>query len=202
MNQYKERSKAAFDSKASSYDHSLIGAQTRQLYPVIIRKFQSIRYSRFLDLGCGTGALIGEILAAQPDKQAYGIDLSEKMIGVARGKLGGKAELTIGDAEHLPYKDAFFDAVCCNFSFHHYPAPKRVAGEVARVLKPGGVFLIGDEWFHALGRGIVNIYFHVSHDGDVKIYSEREYHEILEPYFNYVMWEKVNDHSCLVTAMK
>jgi ubiquinone/menaquinone biosynthesis C-methylase UbiE len=125
----KERSKVAFDSKAASYDSAPIGSMTRQLFPVIMKKLSSVKFSRVLDLGCGTGALMEAMFAAYPGSEVYGLDLSDKMIETARARLGGRATLTVGDAEHLPYDDNFFDVITCNYSFHHYPSPEAAVAE-------------------------------------------------------------------------
>jgi len=78
------------------------------------------------------------ILQQSDDKSLYGIDLSEKMLEVAKEKLGNRVNLILGDSEQLPFSDSFFDVVYCNDSFHHYPAPDKVLSEVCRVLKPVG----------------------------------------------------------------
>ena len=44
------------------------------------------------------------------------------------------------DAENLPFRDDAFDLVTCRIALHHFPNPRRALSEVARVLKPGGVF--------------------------------------------------------------
>ena len=114
------------------------------------------------------------LLQVDDQRELYGIDLSEKMLSVAESKLSGKVRLVLGDSEHLPFADNFFDVVYCNDSFHHYPAPENVIGEVQRVLKPGGTFLIGDCWQPLVGRAIMNFYMRHSKEGDVKIYSKEE----------------------------
>lgn len=58
---------------------------------------------------------------------------------------------TLKDSMPVPFEDASFDVVYCNDSFHHYPAPDEVLGEVFRVLKPGGTFLMCDSWHPGLG---------------------------------------------------
>ena len=112
MADIKERSKSTFNQQADTYDEDIHGQHARTLYPVLLRKLAHIPFQSALDLGCGTG------------------------------KLSGKVQLVLGDSEHLPFVDNFFDVVYCNDSFHHYPAPENVIREVQRVLKPGGTFLI------------------------------------------------------------
>ena len=58
------------------------------------------------------------LLQSDDQRELYGIDLSEKMLSVAEGKLSSKVQLVLGDSEHLPFADNFFDVVYCNDSFH------------------------------------------------------------------------------------
>jgi ubiquinone/menaquinone biosynthesis C-methylase UbiE len=48
-------------------------------------------------------------------------------------------ETKVADAEQLPFEDARFDLGTCRLAFHHFPNPRQALGELARVLKPGGV---------------------------------------------------------------
>ena len=57
------------------------------------------------------------------------------MVQKARQRLEGRAELVLGDSEHLPFAVKAFDLVYCNVSFHHYPAPENVLAEVSRAVK-------------------------------------------------------------------
>ncbi|MFC6991342.1 class I SAM-dependent methyltransferase [Haladaptatus sp. GCM10025707] len=50
----------------------------------------------------------------------------------------------VGDAEGLPFPDDTFDAVSCRIAAHHFPDPATFVAEVARVLAPGGVFVLED----------------------------------------------------------
>ena len=179
MTDAKENSKAAFDQQAATYDRDVKGQHARALYPVILEKLSRIPYHTALDLGCGTGELMRRILEKDGSKVLYGLDLSEQMLETAKKKLGGKVDLVLGDSEHLPFEDASFDVVYCNDSFHHYPAPDEVLGEVFRVLKPGGTFLMCDSWHPGLGRVLINAWFRHSREGDVKLYSEREMRKLI-----------------------
>lgn len=147
MNKNKENSKKTFDKQAISYDTAMVGEHARNLYAPILKKLkQEEHVSSLLDLGCGTGALLESIFNLHITKQLSGIDLSPNMIEEAKKKIGDNAKLYIGDAENLPFEDSLFDTVICNDSFHHYPSPDKVVKEVSRVLKKGGLFIIGDCW--------------------------------------------------------
>jgi ubiquinone/menaquinone biosynthesis C-methylase UbiE len=99
-----------------------------------------------LDAGCGTGMMALRIAAQHPNCAVYGIDLSPKMIAVARRdaeKQGLAVDFRLGSITDLPYPDASFDVVTTNIMYHHLDlAEKRQAvSEVARILKPGGRYV-------------------------------------------------------------
>ncbi|KQI67268.1 3-demethylubiquinone-9 3-methyltransferase [Loktanella sp. 3ANDIMAR09] len=94
-----------------------------------------------LDLGCAGGFLA----EALDDRGAIvtGIDPAEQAIGAARDHAAaGGRQITydVGVGEALPYPDASFDAVACVDVLEHVSDLQQVLCEVARVLKPGGVF--------------------------------------------------------------
>jgi ubiquinone/menaquinone biosynthesis C-methylase UbiE len=99
-----------------------------------------------LDAGCGTGLTALRIAARCPGCTVHGIDISPKMIAVARQgaeKQGLAADFRVGSITDLPYPDASFDVAITNIVYHHLDlAEKRHAvAEIARVLKPGGRYV-------------------------------------------------------------
>ncbi|HEX4204048.1 MAG TPA: class I SAM-dependent methyltransferase [Ktedonobacteraceae bacterium] len=75
-------------------------------------------------------------------------DLTPRMLEKAREFLLAQgvtnATFQLADAEHLPFADALFDCVTCRIAPHHFPNVARAVQEVARVLKPNGLFLLID----------------------------------------------------------
>ena len=202
----KNRSRMAFDAQAKTYDTGMKGEHARRLYPYIVREVTravtGIAYPRLLDLGCGTGVLAERVIEEVPQARLACIDLSPRMVEVACARLGNTSEISLGDAEHLPFHDASFDVVWCNDSFHHYPDPERAAFQVWRVLAPGGTFVIGDTWQPAPARTIMNAWMPHSHEGDVRIYSEMELRQILGVWFTEVDWHRIGITACIVVARK
>src|SRR5579884_1099013 len=99
-----------------------------------------------LDVACGPGALV---LAMAPRvRYAYGMDLTREMLRHAQEFQAEKhvenVSFTRGEGENLPYPDAAFDVVCCQYAFHHMPRPELVLQEMVRVAKPGGRIFIND----------------------------------------------------------
>ena len=198
----KENSKVAFNQQAATYDNDIKGQHARSLYPVILKKLSEIPYHTALDLGCGTGEMMRLILQQNKDKSLYGIDLSEKMLEVAKEKLGNHVNLILSDSEQLPFSDSFFDVVYCNDSFHHYPAPDKVLSEVYRVLKPNGIFVMCDCWQPTIGRAIMNFYMKHSKEGDVKIYSENEIRKLFSVHFSKVLWKRIGNTACMACGIQ
>lgn len=93
----------------------------------------------FLDVGCGAGHLAE--LAAQTGAHVTGIDLSPRLIDVARGRAdagGFHIHYSVGDAENLDVPDASFDVVSSCFGMIFAPDHAAAAGELARVTREGG----------------------------------------------------------------
>jgi ubiquinone/menaquinone biosynthesis C-methylase UbiE len=101
-----------------------------------------------LDVGCGTGRFLRQVRLAWPAMQLEGLDLSRPYLEEARRQLEGLrgAELIEAPAERMPLPDASADIVTSIFLFHELPPEVRraVAAEIARVLKPDGLFVFVD----------------------------------------------------------
>jgi ubiquinone/menaquinone biosynthesis C-methylase UbiE len=105
---------------------------------------------RVLDVACGTGRTLKQLRYGFPEAALFGIDLSPTYLRKANSllaeQIGDLPQLIQGSAEALPYIDNYFNAITCVFLFHELPAPVRqqVIDECARVLQPGGIFVICD----------------------------------------------------------
>ncbi len=101
-----------------------------------------------LDLACGTGRFLKFAKQAWPRLNVTGVDLSQAYLDEAQVHLAGRSACRFlhGNAEHISLADASQDIVTCIFLFHELPPRVRrtVAGEIARVLKPGGLFVFVD----------------------------------------------------------
>jgi phthiocerol/phenolphthiocerol synthesis type-I polyketide synthase E len=99
---------------------------------------------RVLDVGCGRGGT-ARLLAEHCGAHVSGLDLSPEAVAFCRRThRHPHVSFEVGDAERLPFDDRAFDAVTNVESSHTYPNLRAFYGEVARVLKPGGVFLYTD----------------------------------------------------------
>ena len=200
------RSRAAFDAQAAAYDEGMERDHARRLSQYVVGEVTcavvGMPAPRVLDLGCGTGALAARLLDAIPGCSLTGVDLSPRMVEVARARLTGRAEVLLGDAERLPFHDDAFDVVVCNDSFHHYPDPERATFQAWRVLAAGGALVLGDVWQPAPARALMNVWMPRSREGDVRIYSEAELCDVLGTWFNQVSWRRVGVTACVAVARK
>ncbi|MEM7662820.1 MAG: class I SAM-dependent methyltransferase [Pseudomonadota bacterium] len=106
------------------------------------------RRMHLLDMACGTGRFLSQTLRAFPKLNAVGLDLSPNYAEHARQEVGqwSQADIIEGAAESMPLDDASQNIVVSIYLFHELPPRVRpdVFKEVARVLKPGGVFVFAD----------------------------------------------------------
>jgi ubiquinone/menaquinone biosynthesis C-methylase UbiE len=101
--------------------------------------------TRLLDVGCGAGQLA--LIAARAGAQVTGCDIATNWIEKARARAAAEGlQITFaeGDAESLPYEDAQFDAVVSLIGAMFAPRPERVAAELTRVCRPGGMIAMAN----------------------------------------------------------
>jgi SAM-dependent methyltransferase len=119
-------------------------------------RFLTSGSGRVLDVGAGSGRAAIGVLLARPNTTAMGVDIYSGYWGIdgntperfmRNARIGGVAERAaarVGDMRQLPFGDGEFDAVVSSYAIDHLrraERPKAIA-EVARVLKPGGEFLL------------------------------------------------------------
>lgn len=99
-----------------------------------------------LEIGIGTGGLLGELAARAPG--VIGVDHSPAMLEEARRRLTEQGlsgvELRLGEMTHLPLPDASVGCVVANMALHHAADPAAVLSEMRRVLVRGGTLLLAD----------------------------------------------------------
>lgn len=95
---------------------------------------------RWIDVGCGTGALAQAVLERASPDHVFGIDPSEGFLANARRYVADpRARFEIAAAETLPVPDASFDAGVSGLVINFVPDQARAVRELYRVLRPGGV---------------------------------------------------------------
>lgn len=98
-----------------------------------------------LDAGCGTGRNLEEL---EDRRRAVGVDTSMRALGFARKR--GHASLVCGSVEALPFRGRVFEGVLSRDVLYMVPDERKAAGEIARVLSPGGILVLSSPAFRAL----------------------------------------------------
>lgn len=116
-----------------------------------MQKFFDIPYgSTVLDIGCGGGRNIANLLKIAPESVFYGLDISSLSIKKSkrlnrRAVSKNKAHFLEGSVESIPFKDNTFEVITASETIYFWPNLKQNFKEVYRVLKPGGTFVICQE---------------------------------------------------------
>lgn len=96
--------------------------------------------SRWLDVGCGTGALSQTVLDSTAPGTVKGIDRSEGYVALAREQIRDeRAQFEVGDAQALPVETGTYDAVVSGLVLNFVPQPQRAVAEMARAARPESV---------------------------------------------------------------
>jgi len=145
----KEAIREKWDESSQSYDsyhgHGIKTNEERLAWKQALQSVLGKGHHMVLDVGCGTGEI--SLLLAEMGHQVTGIDLSEKMISLARSKAEAsrlKAQFEVGDAEALTFGDEIFDVVINRHLLWTLPHPGEALQEWKRVLKAGGKAILID----------------------------------------------------------
>ncbi len=145
-----EDSAERYDTQVEVLFNGTANAIRRQALPPLheIFRHRDQRKLRLLDIASGTARFLDFVKQAWPRLPVMGVDLSEAYIREAQRHLKHRAklDLLVANGEHLPVADKSQDAVTSIFLFHELPPKVRrtVFAEAARVLKPGGRFVLVD----------------------------------------------------------
>ncbi len=117
-----------------------------------------------LEVGPGPGWMAILLAQAHPNVRVTGIDCSPAFVELAKENarqagLADRIEFVVGDATQMTFADGQFDVVVSNQSLHYWDPPERVFDEIARVLRPGGVFCIGDDRRDLTWRGRFEVFW-------------------------------------------
>ena len=95
-----------------------------------------------LDVAAGTGDLALEMYITGAAEPVVCVDLSQKMLDIARSKMSLEAECIVADAEALPFDNESFDCVGCAFGIRNFVHLEQGLADMVRVLKPSGRMVI------------------------------------------------------------
>ena len=111
---------------------------------------------RWLDVGCGTGALSAAVRAG--GGAVVGVD-------PARGFVAGRREVVVGDGRALPVRSGWFDVVVSGLALNFVPEPDRAVAEQVRVVRPGGT-VAAYVWDYAEGMAMMRLFWDAAREVD------------------------------------
>ena len=138
-----------FNRWAESYDRHVL---QRLIFEPVQRTLLELAATEvpapkaILDVGCGTGRLLRAAEDLFPAARLEGVDAASEMVRYAQAALptGSRIRYQNAVAEKLPFGNAEFDLVFSTMTFHHWADQRAGIAEVARVLAPGGRWLLAD----------------------------------------------------------
>ncbi len=145
---YVERMFGQIARRYDFYNHFLsLGfdyAWRRRAIEVLMGDIQEKVSPVILDIACGTGDLAFECLAQIPAAQITGLDITQPMLDLFQRKIderNANIKQERGDVEDLHFEDSTVDGITIGFGTRNFTNLHVAFGEIARVLKPGGVFI-------------------------------------------------------------
>jgi SAM-dependent methyltransferase len=116
-----------------------VGRWSRRVAAEFVRWLDRPAGGRWLDVGCGTGALTGAVIAVADPASVDGVDPSEGFLAAARTRVNDpRATFRVGDARSLPFPDGAFEVVVSGLALNFVPDPAAAVAEFARVAAAGG----------------------------------------------------------------
>jgi SAM-dependent methyltransferase len=140
---------------AGAYE-AFIGRWSRQVAPLFVRWLGVPGGRRWLDVGCGTGALTAAVRAS--GGVVYGVDPS-------RGFVAGRDGVVVGDARALPFRAGRFDAVVSGLALNFVPDARLAVGELVRVANPGAT-VAAYVWDYADGMAMLRLFWAAAREVD------------------------------------
>ena len=122
--------------RGNVYD-SYVGRWSRRVAPEFLAWLEVAPGRRWLDVGCGTGALCGAILDGTRPSSVTGVEPSEGFLETARAHLGDRVVLKPGSATAIPLEDRAVDAIVSGLVLNFVPDHDAAMREMRRVAAPG-----------------------------------------------------------------
>lgn len=122
---------------------SYVGRWSRLVAQEFIRWLAIPEGSRWLDVGCGTGALSQTMLAKANPKKVKGIDRSQGFVEFARSRVAdSRVEFEVGDAQALPVESDMYDVAVSGLVLNFVPEPHKMMAEMRRAVRKDGIIAL------------------------------------------------------------
>jgi SAM-dependent methyltransferase len=161
-----------FAIPADAYDR-FMGRYSVPLAPKLADLAGVVAGQHVLDVGCGPGALVAELVRRLGSAAVTAVDPSEPFVAAARERHPG-VTVERAPAEDLPFPDDAFDAALAQLVVHFMADPVAGLREMARVTREGGV-VAACVWDHAPGgQGPLSLFWEVARELDPGVADESE----------------------------
>jgi SAM-dependent methyltransferase len=135
-----------------------VGRWSRRMAPRFLAWLAVPAGQRWLDVGCGTGALCAAIADHGSPASLAGVEPSAGFLETAQRHLAGQATLRGGNAAAIPFDGGAFDAVVSGLVLNFVPDPRAALAEMARVTRSGGV-IAAYVWDYAGGMELMRAFW-------------------------------------------
>ena len=121
---------------------------------------------RWVDVGCGSGALSAAVLAAAAPRSLVGLDPSADFVRHAQGRLGvGRTSFLVADARRLPLRTGAADTCAAGLVLNFVPETGAAVAEMSRVTRPGGT-VAAYVWDYAEGMQLIRLFWDAAREHD------------------------------------
>ncbi|MEW2416546.1 class I SAM-dependent methyltransferase [Streptomyces sp. NPDC046866] len=114
---------------------------------------------RWLDAGCGTGALTAAVVRRCRPRRVLGVDRSAGFVAAARAAVPAPARFAVADALSLPVRDGGWDVAVSGLALNFLPDPGAAVAEAVRAVRPGGGMVAAYVWDYSGGMGFLNAFW-------------------------------------------
>ena len=145
-------------SDGEAYER-FMGRWSRLVAPTFVAWLDASPGLRWLDVGCGTGALTSAILAGAAPAQVLAVDPSPAFVAAARRDLAGQpAVVQVASADALPADDTSVDVVVSGLVLNFLPDVSAALREQVRAVRPGGT-VAAFVWDYAQGMQPLHLFW-------------------------------------------
>lgn len=153
MNRNIEAIREKFDSYAPTWDES--EPPFPEKLASLLDKIPLTKAEKILDLACGTGVL-SALLQQRFQGEVLGLDLSPKMIEIARKKHANSPKISFECGDFYEYEGGKFDLIVLHNGYPHFLDVPALRDKAASLLRPHGILAV----LHSCGREFLNSHHH------------------------------------------
>jgi ubiquinone/menaquinone biosynthesis C-methylase UbiE len=178
-----------------------MGRWSRQVAALFLKWLNYTPNQRWLDVGCGTGALTRTILSSASPQLMVGLDPSFAFVRYAHQQ-SLEASFVVGGAGSLAVQDKTFDNVVSGLALNFFPQPEQALLELQRIVKPGGL-VAAYVWDYAGKMEFLRYFWDAALelDANAAAFHEGRRFPVCQPEPLRELWQKAGFHDVVVEAL-